>query len=108
MGPGLRADQVGSGATLPSIAVDRVGAGHDGSLQFVTRLSGRVLELGPRPFSGSNPASWDREVASNAVLDPIFLAIADVTPGFLRTLVTAATCSSASTGNTARISLSPV
>jgi hypothetical protein len=47
-------------------------------------------------------------VASNAVLAPIFLAIADVTPGFLRALMTAATCSSASTGNTARISLSPV
>src|SRR5437899_2957051 len=30
MGRGLRADQVGSGARLPPIAADKVGAGHDG------------------------------------------------------------------------------
>src|SRR2546428_7789014 len=36
----------------------------------------------PRPLLGSKRSSWSREVRSNAVLAPIFLATSDPIPGF--------------------------
>ena len=72
--------------------------------------------LARRPRRSAKPETFGRletrllglRSAPNAVLDPIFLATSDSIPGFRWALTTAATCLRVSTGNTARISRSPV
>src|SRR5207245_3551328 len=81
---------------------------HAAPVHFAASLSARAAALSPRPLLDSKRVSWGLEVPSNAVLAPIFLATSDSIPGFRWALITAATCLKVSTGNTARISRSPV
>ena len=94
---------------LPSCKERRqwIGA-HAAPVHFAAWLSGPAAAPSPSPLLDTKRVPWGFEVPPNAVLAPIFLATSDSIPGFRWALITAATCLRVSTGNTARISRSPV